>query len=478
MGVLTANILTFGDRLEAIGAMKIPEKEPIKVKRGNVTVKVYQGENTVAGKVYPSFTLVYYSGAQRFKRKFAILEEATREAELIATKLANGENEVLKLTPKDRAIYVQAVEEVRPFNIPLNLAAVEYADSRKRLPAGVSLREVVDFYLRRNPAGMPQKTVLEVAKELLTAKMKAKRSEVHLRDLTCRLYGFANAMQNHNIGQVTGKMIDTYLSSLDVAGRTKRNHLRIITSLFKFAIRQKYLPKDALDEVEMIEKPDVDSKEIEIFSPNEMKEILGAARSEMVPWLAMAAFAGLRSAELQRLDWADVDLEQRHIEITAAKAKTASRRLVPITDNLMEWLTPYVQKEGRVTGFENVAKQILWLTDDVNAARKQQDPAAPKFVWKRNALRHSFVSYRLAAIKDTAQVALEAGNSPAMVFNHYRQLVTDKEAAIWFSIVPKETPKPLILLDDMEETQIRPRPARFVLKPAATCGHIESNVGG
>jgi hypothetical protein len=57
--------------------------------------------------------------------------------------------------------------------------------------------------------------------------------------------------------------------------------------------------------------------------------------------------------------------------------------------------------------------------------------------WKHNALRHSFCSYRLAAIKSAAQVSLEAGNSPQMIFKHYRELVTEEDARNWFGIVPK-----------------------------------------
>jgi hypothetical protein len=56
--------------------------------------------------------------------------------------------------------------------------------------------------------------------------------------------------------------------------------------------------------------------------------------------------------------------------------------------------------------------------------------------WKRNGLRHSFISYRLAQIKNVHQVSLEAGNSPQMVFAHYRQLVTETQATEWFGIVP------------------------------------------
>ena len=53
-------------------------------------------------------------------------------------------------------------------------------------------------------------------------------------------------------------------------------------------------------------------------------------------------------------------------------------------------------------------------------------------------LRHSFITYRIAKIKSADQVALEAGNSPSIIFKHYRELTTENEADKWFSIVPKE----------------------------------------
>jgi hypothetical protein len=44
-----------------------------------------------------------------------------------------------------------------------------------------------------------------------------------------------------------------------------------------------------------------------------------------------------------------------------------------------------------------------------------------KVEWKVNGLRHSFITYRLAASKDVAALALEA-DSPTMIFRHYREL--------------------------------------------------------
>ena len=56
--------------------------------------------------------------------------------------------------------------------------------------------------------------------------------------------------------------------------------------------------------------------------------------------------------------------------------------------------------------------------------------------WKHNALRHSFISYRLAEIQNAAQVSLEAGNSLAMVFAFYRELVKPADAVKWFNVKP------------------------------------------
>jgi len=427
-------------------------KRPLEIKRGNVTVKIYAGKNRVNGTVYPQFTLTYYDGAKRVKKRFADLAEARREADFTATKLASGENEALRLTSADRAIYMQAIGQLRPLNVPLNLAVLEYVSALKHLPAGATIKEAVDFFRRRNPAALEKRTVRQVVDEMLAAKRAAKLSEVHLKDLHSRLNRFAGVFQL-NIAGVSGTMLQTWLDGMKASGRTKRNYLAVIAALFNFCIKRKYLPKEAVEEIEAVQQQKVDNGEIEIFTPGEMREILNAARPEMVPWLAIAGFAGLRSAELQRLDWSEINLMERHIEIKASKAKTAARRLAPITDNLAAWLTIFAKPSGKVMDFESWWNQIPKVVETINDLRKQslaaagKDPStALKFVWKHNALRHSFCSYRLAMIKNAAQVALEAGNSPKMIFSNYRQLVTEAEAAKWFAVCPPKQAKNVVPL--------------------------------
>jgi integrase len=54
----------------------------------------------------------------------------------------------------------------------------------------------------------------------------------------------------------------------------------------------------------------------------------------------------VRDAELKRLDWSEVNLTSGHIEVKAAKAKSARRRIVPILPDLAAWLRPYGGMRG------------------------------------------------------------------------------------------------------------------------------------
>ena len=67
--------------------------------------------------------------------------------------------------------------------------------------------------------------------------------------------------------------------------------------------------------------------------------------------------------------------------------------------------------------------------------------AAGLLPWRHNSLRHSFCTYRAAATKNVPQTALEAGNSAATIFSHYRALATEAEGKAWFAIEPKQRPR-------------------------------------
>jgi integrase len=190
-----------------------------------------------------------------------------------------------------------------------------------------------------------------------------------------------------------------------------------------------------------VEQPEILPPETLIYTPDELCEMLSAVRPKLVPWLVMGAFCGLRTAEVLRLDWAQVNLERRFVEVRALNAKTAARRLVPLCEAAVAWLVPHRRIQGRLAAYSEENKFVTAVVEDVNKVRHISGKQ-PRFAWKKNALRHSFCSYRLALTHDTGRTALEAGNSPTIIFRHYRELVTEEEAKTWFGVTPNPSPAP------------------------------------
>jgi integrase len=422
-----------------------PASKPLEIADGNVSVRIVPEKNVVNGSTYERFNLIYFEGNERIRRRFSELDAAKAEANLIVTKLANRESEVLKLSPADRAIYTQSLDLLRdlqaklraPEATPLNYAVKEYAEARRLLPACVSLKQVVDDYLVRHNQVREEKLVPDAVNEFIAAKEQAGRGDLHLRDLRCRLTRFGTAF-SLPVAQLTGPMLQTYLDGLDMAARSKLNTFKHIRTLIRWCVRRKYAPRDLLDELDGIEKPEAKPSPTLVFTPAELREILAATlavRPDLVPAMVICAFCGLRTAEVLRLDWREVRFEQGLVEVTAAKAKTATRRVVPLCDAARAWLAPYVRSEGPVSpvsGENRLHDAVVAALRECRTARKVKTP----FQWKRNGLRHAFCSYRLSVTQDLNRVALEAGNSPAMIHAHYKELVSPADAQTWFNTLP------------------------------------------
>ncbi len=411
------------------------KQSPVEITRGSVTVRIYRtpGKRRRAErKRADRFTLVWWEGPRRHRKTFQrgkAFGRAKTQAESIANKLSRGEAEALKLTSADRHAYVRARAALKSFKVELDTAALEYAAARKILGAA-SLIEAAREFAKRHSATMPKRTVKEVFDEMMEDKARRKLSALYLADLKLRCGRFSEAFAVP-IASVTAGDVRTFLDSLKVQPRTHNNFLNAIGTLFKFAKARSYLPRDH-DDLAGIEAVKEDAGIIDIFTPAEMARLLNAAPKDFLPALAISAFAGLRSAEVERLEWKCVRLAERFIEVTAAKAKTASRRLAPVPDNLAQWLGPYANEQGRVWPHGHA---YFYEIQKETAARTKAKKLAP-VEWKHNALRHSFISYRLAATQNANQVALEAGNSPQMIFAHYRELVTPADAKTWFGLAP------------------------------------------
>lgn len=410
----------------------------MEVKRGSVIVKIYKVEN----KGRPSFTVSYFADGRRIQKMFADFDEARQEAEAKALAISKGEVDVLHLSRADALSYVHAVEALKPTGMPLELAAKEYTEAWKALGGKGSILEAATEFARRHLHESPSKFLPDAVTEMLEAKAREGVSQLYMKVLRFYLGKLADAF-HCSLRSVTTSQLADFLRGMEVSSRSKNNIRQAAGTFFKYCRERGWLPKDH-DGIALVPKFKEKAAGIQIFTPHEMATLLTYARPEMMPFLAIGAFAGLRSAEIERLDWAEVHLAERFIEVKAAKAKTASRRIVPMTENLAKWLASHARGEGRVVPFDNVNKQIGWLVEDANeglkavAKKEKKDPENLKLIkWKKNGLRHSFISYRVADIQNVNQVALECGNSSAVIFKHYRELVRPDEAKKWFAVVPE-----------------------------------------
>ena len=430
-------------------SLRFPKTWPHVIRNGDVSVKIYQNKGHVRGGNFQSFLLSYYANGRRQLRRFVDFSKASAEATRIAEQKAEGALGAAALSAADRvslerALSLLATNEGNANASPSRLVEIvrDYSNARANLPPGVTLSETAQFYRQKNPVNQARKTVAETVKEFVADRRSANCSEVHLHDLETRLGQFSKAFQLPIIA-VSPPIVQQWIYGLKnqktrqaAASRTKENMLRQIVSLFNFARRQKYVPAELALEISEISAPKKQHAPIGIYSPDEMRSIIAAADAAIIPGLAIAAFAGLRLAEVARLDWREVRLSERLIVVSAENAKTAARRLVPISDNLAAFLASHVKRSGPVNPCR---EELRGNVGHALGLRFERAAARAGVAWKRNGFRHSYISYRVAILKDVPAVALECGNSPQVIFSNYRALATDAEAGAWFNILP---PKP------------------------------------
>ena len=385
---------------------------------GSAKVPVYRCAS--GGRI--RFAISYHRDGKRMRQFFGDLAAAKKEAQLVAQRIQSGMQHMTDLKPHDRESYLAARARLEGPGIPLVVAVEDYVQCRDLLK-GTPLRLAVEDFIRRTHRVKLGVMVPVVADELLEAKRRDGMSERYIGQLRSSLGLFARAFPGP-IMDVQPEEIDAWLRGGDLAPVTRNNRLTVLRVLFGFAKQRNYLPETESTAAERMSKVKVRNDDVEIFTPAELRRLLHTAPPHLIPILAIGAFSGIRMAELNRLDWSAVDLERGHIELRAGQAKTASRRIVPISDNLRAWIEPLPRK-GKVVQVETLHREVTALARAMGVE------------WPRNVLRHSFISYRIAKVKSADQVALEAGNSAAIIFKHYRELATEEQADEWFAILPK-----------------------------------------
>ena len=346
------------------------------------------------------------SGRRRWRKFFESRARADAYAHLRRVELANVGAEGVAMSADERTVARECAALLAPH--------------------GKTLREATMFFLAHLRSAVRSVPVGQLVREVQTSKAKDGAGKRHLGDLKSRLTVFGRDFDGRLVSDVTTAELDDWLRGLPVGPVGRNNFRKVVRGAFSYAVARGYCPANP---VTATARAKVADKPPGILSVAEAGALLEHADAAVLPYLAVGLFAGLRRAELERLDWREVDLAGGHIEVSAAKAKTARRRLVTIEPNLREWLLPLARPSGPVAP-NNLRRRLASVREAAGVA-----------AWPENCLRHSFGSYHVTAFNSAAKTALEMGHvNAAMLFSNYREVVKPKEAARYWQIRPAATP--------------------------------------
>jgi integrase len=350
---------------------------------------------------------------------FKTKSEAKTELDKIKTQIANEGADGLAISTNLRVMAAKCAKQLDPY--------------------GKTLADATDFYIDYLKRTERSCTFAELVTSFIAAKAKDGASDRYQSDLRTRLGRATQHFGPQKVAVIESREIDDWLRELPLSPQSRNNFRTVLHALFGYAVDRAFC---AFNPVAKTAKAKLVDKAPEIFTPGEAKALLEAAlpapedanvpeaerwlgNPDIIPALAIGLFAGLRQAEIERLDWSEIDLGRSFIEVTAEKAKTKRRRLVHIEPNLSAWLAPFARKSGSVMppNYRNKA-EATWKHAGLEA-------------WPDNGLRHSYASYHLAHFKDASRLALELGHGTTqMLFAHYRELVHPDEATQYWKISP------------------------------------------
>lgn len=415
-------------------------------KHGGVLFQIY-GLND--RKKRETFQLAYYVGSKRQRVTVrGDIEAAKKKAKELAGSITSGAAaDALHLTALDRRVFLSAKQTCAPFGRAVDAVCREWAESQALLGEETSVLEVIREWQRRRTTGFPRANVKQVVEELIATLEGARRSASTVKSLKIPLKRFAKHFQMP-IADVQTQEIQRWLQLYPhVAPRTANNWIAAVTRLFNFA-KGRYLPRDASTVADALVPLSNDRRgAVAIFQPWEIAKILALAPSHLRSCIALGAFAGLRTIEIQRLDWSAIhwdsatDYPHGFIEIRGNVAKqhrTAARRIIPMQENLAKWLDDYrLSAKGRVSKYSSdkqLSRMISTLIARINV--QQRKHKLPLLSRPENGLRHSYGSYRLPKVGSVELLALEMGNSRQEIIENYRELVHPDRVPDYWTIIP------------------------------------------
>lgn len=315
-------------------------------------------------------------------------------------------------------------EELTLIGATIADAAREYLRNHDKRSMSVTVKAACETYLRHQ-----QTRVVSGGLKHITYAANKKNVDK-----------FDRAFSTHLICDINSLSLQKWIDSLPLA-LTSRENLRLnLSGLFSYAVKYNWVRENPLSRVEVDLHHATKTKRVDILTIGQASKLLEVAPAHLVPAIALGLFAGMRPNEILRMDWSMIDWQRGIIDAPASITKTAQQRDIPLSDNLVAWLSPYAKRFGRVCDLsEGRAREAITAAGQLAGICGE---GAPHKAWPKDCLRHSYGSYEYARTENAPQTAARMGHMDVKTFfKYYRNRVPQTEGEAFGQIRPPASGK-------------------------------------
>jgi integrase len=305
--------------------------------------------------------------------------------------------------------------------------AADAVQASEILPAGVSILAAAK-YTAQEIKKAEKSTTFKVAYEnFLKWSEIDNRSVRHLRDHRQTMEYF-NYLGDKNLITIKREEIENKIQTIPISSRNLK--IRHLSAMFNYCIRQDWLEINPVFKIKQA-KPKNRKTEVEIFSNQDVKTFMEKAKNdfkEVIPYFAIAFFAGTRPDEISKLKW--VDLNDDEITITAFASKTGQQRYTTINPTLKAWINWYLSNGGKSEG------KIFPKSTKTLERKRREIVKLTGIKWIQDGPRKTFASahYKIHDEDKTLRELGHRGNQ--MLHKHYKRNIKQEEATEYWKILP------------------------------------------
>lgn len=227
--------------------------------------------------------------------------------------------------------------------------------------------------------------------------------------------------------RLTSDMASKWVRSLDYSTRGRFNLFAVARTLYNTRQMRQLVPVNPFDDT----PPKAEKgHRLAILTPKQMRNLLNAKLPEWFRmWVIAGGFAGLRTAEQQRMGFDSFDFEYKEIIVRKEQSKqgeAARPRSITMQPAFIRQLSGRIfPMEGNLIDGKHPSDFSVLMPIATKAI------GLPK--WPKNCLRHSFASYHLAHFRDASKTAFEMGHtSPTLLYQTYANSVSRRDAEEWW----------------------------------------------